>query len=194
MKDKYSDIVNELSDRELLFHLYVTQILLLVISIIAGWFLFDTFEDFSKLFIWDDLNIFLIGGVAGVIVVLLDVFLMRILPQKYYDDGGLNNRIFRSPSVLHIAFITFIVAISEEVLFRGVIQTNYGLVVSSLIFALVHYRYLFNWFLFLNVVLLSFFIGFIYYFTGNLLVTIFMHFIIDFLLGVSIKYRTQYNR
>ncbi|NRG43823.1 CPBP family intramembrane glutamic endopeptidase [Bacillus sp. CRN 9] len=194
MRDKYSDIVKELTDRELLFHLYLTQLLLLVISLILGFLLFDSFSDFTALFNWADINIIMIGGTAGIIVVLIDLALMRVLPSSYYDDGGLNNKIFRSPSLFQIAFITMLVAFSEEILFRGVIQTNFGLIVSSIIFALVHYRYLFNWFLFLNVVLLSFLIGFVYYFTENLVVTILMHFIIDFLLGMSIKYRNQYNR
>ncbi|MCM3180114.1 CPBP family intramembrane glutamic endopeptidase [Cytobacillus horneckiae] len=194
MRDKYSDIVKELTDRELLFHLYLTQLLLLVISLILGFLLFDSFSDFTALFKWADINIIIIGGTAGIIVVLIDLALMRVLPSSYYDDGGLNNKIFRSPSLFQIAFITMLVAFSEEILFRGVIQTNFGLIVSSIIFALVHYRYLFNWFLFLNVVLLSFLIGFVYYFTENLVVTILMHFIIDFLLGMSIKYRNQYNR
>ncbi|MBN6888387.1 CAAX protease family protein [Cytobacillus horneckiae] len=194
MRDKYSDIVKELTDRELLFHLYLTQLLLLVISLILGFLLFDSFSDFTALFNWADINIISIGGTAGIIVVLIDLALMRVLPSSYYDDGGLNNKIFRSPSLFQIAFIAMLVAFSEEILFRGVIQTNFGLIVSSIIFALVHYRYLFNWFLFLNVVLLSFLIGFVYYFTENLVVTILMHFIIDFLLGMSIKYRNQYNR
>lgn len=194
MRDKYSDIVKELTDRELLFHLYLTQLLLLVISLILGFLLFDSFSDFTALFNWADINIIIIGGTAGIIVVLIDLALMRVLPSSYYDDGGLNNKIFRSPSLFQIAFITMLVAFSEEILFRGVIQTHFGLIVSSIIFALVHYRYLFNWFLFLNVVLLSFLIGFVYYFTENLVVTILMHFIIDFLLGMSIKYRNQYNR
>lgn len=194
MRDKYSDIVKDLTDRELLFHLYLTQLLLLVISLILGFLLFDSFSDFTALFNWADINIISIGGTAGIIVVLIDLALMRVLPSSYYDDGGLNNKIFRSPSLFQIAFIAMLVAFSEEILFRGVIQTNFGLIVSSIIFALVHYRYLFNWFLFLNVVLLSFLIGFVYYFTENLVVTILMHFIIDFLLGMSIKYRNQYNR
>ena len=87
--------------------------------------------------------------------------------------------------------IAALVAISEEILFRGVIQTNTGLIISSIIFAVVHYRYLFNWFLFTNIILLSFLIGYIYLVTNNLVVTIVMHFFIDFILGLIIKFRTQ---
>ncbi|MBP2240712.1 membrane protease YdiL (CAAX protease family) [Cytobacillus eiseniae] len=191
MKNKHAEMIKELSDRELVFHLYLTQIILLTIAVILGMILFDDVGEFTQLFNWEDRNILLIGGGAGLVVVLLDFTLMKILPSSYYDDGGLNERIFRNRSISHIALMAAMISISEEILFRGIIQTNVGLVFASIIFAVIHYRYLFNWFLFLNIILLSFFIGYLYEVTGNLVVTIFMHFIIDFLLGVLIKYRNN---
>lgn len=191
MKNNYTEMIKEISNKELLFHLYLTQIILLTISFILGMILFDSFSEFLNLFQWNDHRIFLIGGVAGLAVVLLDFILMKVLPASYYDDGGLNERIFRNRNIVHIAFIAAIIAFCEELLFRGIIQTHVGLVVSSIIFAVVHYRYLFNWFLFLNIIVLSFFIGYLFLLTGNLLVTIFMHFIIDFLLGLLIKNRNN---
>jgi uncharacterized protein len=79
-------------------------------------------------------------------------------------------------------------------LFRGIIQTKVGLILASIIFAIIHYRYLFNWFLFINIVILSFFIGLIFDWTDNLAVTIIMHFVIDFLLGVYIKIKRPSRR
>ncbi|AGX05329.1 MULTISPECIES: CPBP family intramembrane glutamic endopeptidase [Bacillaceae] len=193
MKKKHMEIIKELSDKDLLFHLYATQLLLLAISAILGFILFNDFSSFFDLFFWEDLNILYIGAGAGIAVVLADLLLMKIVPASYYDDGGLNERIFRNRNPLHIAVIAAIVAFCEELLFRGVIQTHFGLLVSSIIFAAVHYRYLFNWFLFVNIIVLSFLIGIIYLKTGNLAVTIVMHFLIDFLLGISIRYRKQDN-
>ncbi|KOP83279.1 CPBP family intramembrane metalloprotease [Cytobacillus solani] len=191
MKNNYADMIKEISTKQLLFHLYFTQLILLTISLILGIILFDSLSEFLNLFQWNDYRIFLIGGVAGLAVVLLDLILMRILPASYYDDGGLNERIFRNRNIIHIAFIAAVVAFCEEVLFRGIIQTHVGLVFSSIIFAIVHYRYLFNWFLFVNIIVLSFFIGYLFLLTGNLWVTIFMHFIIDFLLGILIRNRNN---
>jgi uncharacterized protein len=193
MKKKHMEIIKELSDKDLLFHLYATQLLLLAISAILGFILFNDFSSFFDLFFWEDLNILYIGAGAGIAVVLADLLLMKIVPASYYDDGGLNERIFRNRNPLHIAVIAAIVAFCEELLFRGIIQTHFGLLVSSIIFAAVHYRYLFNWFLFINIIVLSFLIGIIYLKTGNLAVTIIMHFLIDFLLGISIRYRKQDN-
>jgi uncharacterized protein len=188
MKNKYNELIKGLTDRELLFHLYMTQIILLGITFILGILLFDHFSylhtiDFS------DVRILLIGVPAGAAVVIVDIVLMKLLPHSFYDDGGLNDRIFKNRSVIHIAWIAAFVAISEELLFRGVIQTKVGLILASLIFAIIHYRYLFNWFLFSNIVILSFFIGSLYEWSNNLALTIIMHFTIDFLLGLYIKYK-----
>jgi uncharacterized protein len=187
-KEQYSTLIRDLSDRQLLLHLYVTQVLLLVISTILGFLLFDSTSSFLQLFQWNDLKIVVVGGGIGIVVVLIDLVLTKKLPSSYYDDGGLNERIFQNRSVSHIALIASLVSVSEELLFRGILQTHFGLLISSALFALVHYRYLFNWFLFLNITLLSFLMGYIYSVTDNLLVTIVMHFVIDFLLGIYIKY------
>jgi uncharacterized protein len=188
MKRKYNHIITELTDKELLYHLYLTQVILLVISFILGAILFDHFSYLQNIDL-RDYHILTIGIPAGVIIVIADILLMKLLPASYYDDGGLNERIFKNRHVFHTFVIAFFVAFSEELLFRGIIQTKVGLIMASVIFAVIHYRYLFNWYLFLNIILLSFLIGFIYKWTGNLAVTIIMHFVIDFLLGVYIKFR-----
>ena len=188
MKKKYNELIKSLTDKELLLHLYMTQIILLAISFILGVILFDHFAYLNHLHL-KDFNIIVIGLPAGIAVVMIDLILMKYLPPSLYDDGGLNERIFKNRNILHILIIAAFVAFSEELLFRGIIQTKVGLLLASLIFAIVHYRYLFNWFLFLNIVGLSFVIGMIYEWTDNLAVTIMMHFVIDFLLGIYIKFR-----
>ena len=188
MKKKYNELIKNLTDKELLLHLYMTQIILLVISFILGFILFNHFSYLNHMH-FKDFNIVLIGIPSGAAVVIVDLILMKFLPSSFYDDGGLNERIFKHRNIFHIFIIAAIVAFSEELLFRGIIQTKVGLILASIIFAIIHYRYLFNWFLFLNIVVLSFFIGMIYEWTDNLAVTIVMHFIIDFLLGVYIKFR-----
>lgn len=187
MNKNYKELIDELSDKELLKHLYMTQVILVVLSLGIGYFLFDSLKSFLELFDWNDPFIWVIGVPAGLLIVCMDLIFMKFLPSSYFDDGGLNEKLFSNRKGWEILFIAAIVAISEEVLFRGIIQTHFGLIVSSVIFAVIHYRYLFNWFLFLNIILLSFFIGVIYEWTGNLLVTIAMHFVIDALLGFIIK-------
>ncbi|WP_251555242.1 CPBP family intramembrane glutamic endopeptidase [Neobacillus muris] len=188
MNNKYKELINSLTDRELLFHMYLTQWILLTVSFILGLILFDDFAYLNYIRLADP-KIITIGLVSGIAVVLLDILLMKWLPASYYDDGGLNDRIFRTRGCFHIFMIAAIVSFSEELLFRGIIQTKAGLLLASIIFAVVHYRYLFNWYLFLNIVSLSLLIGIIYEWSGNLAVTIMMHFVIDFLLGIYIKFK-----
>jgi len=189
MKKKYFELINGLTDKDLLFHLYMTQIILCVLSFLFGFIFFDHFSYLDKI-ILDDMHIFTIGIPAGIIIVMIDILLMKCLPSSLYDDGGLNERIFKNRNLFHIMIIALFVAFSEEMLFRGIIQTKVGLIFASIIFAIIHYRYLFNWFLFVNIVLLSFFIGVIFEWSDNLAVTIVMHFVIDFLLGVYIKFKS----
>jgi uncharacterized protein len=193
MKKKYFELINGLTDKDLLFHLYMTQVILCAISLILGFIFFGDFSYFNN-FNLKDFQIISIGIPAGIAVVIADILLMKWLPSSYYDDGGLNERIFKNRNVFHILIIALFVAFSEELLFRGIIQTKVGLILASIIFAIIHYRYLFNWFLFINIVILSFFIGLIFDWTGNLAVTIIMHFVIDFLLGVYIKIKRPSRR
>ncbi|CAH0345578.1 CPBP family intramembrane glutamic endopeptidase [Bacillus sp. CECT 9360] len=187
MKNKQAEIIKKLSDKELHINLLFTQVILLALSFILGVILFNDAASFIDLFQIRDWNILTVGGTAAIVVIGWDLFMMRILPESFQDDGGVNERIFKSLSYPMIFVVALLVAVSEEILFRGVIQTHLGLFWTSLIFALVHYRYLFNWYLFINITLLSFFIGILFEVTNNLLVTIFAHFLIDFILGIIVK-------
>ena len=183
MKNKQAEIIKSLTDEELYKQLVLTQVLLMMAAIIIGFFAFDDVGQFTALFKLDYQPLAL-GLMAGLVVVMLDLTGMKYLPPSYYDDGGINERVFQSLSVPRIFLLTALIAIGEEALFRGVIQANWGIWIASGIFAVIHVRYLSHWYLFLNICLLSLFIGYIFELTGNLLATILMHFIIDLLLGL----------
>ncbi|WP_175615074.1 CPBP family intramembrane glutamic endopeptidase [Piscibacillus halophilus] len=181
---KQADIVKELSNRELLLNLYFSQLIFIVIAFILSIFLFEDFLDLLNLFDWDVNEIVLYGLLPGLFVVFIDIILMKFLPEHYYDDGGINHRIFTSLNIPHIFLLALVVSLSEELLFRGVIQTSFGWMIASIIFALVHFRYLNKIVLLVSVLLLSFLIGYMYEITQNLLVPVVAHFTIDFLLGI----------
>jgi uncharacterized protein len=187
---KQGEIIKQLTKKQLTFHLFFTQIVLLTISFLLGIFLFEDWSTFGSQFRWTS-SIWTIGLTFGIIVVILDLVLMKYLPPGFYDDGGVNERIFSDRSTGEIALLAIVIAVSEEILFRGVIQFHLGLILSSIIFAVIHFRYWAHWFLILNIVVLSFWIGIIYELTGNLLVTIMMHFIIDFLLGLYMRFKVS---
>lgn len=85
----------------------MTQVILCVISLLLGFIFFDHFS-YLETIILDDSQIFTIGIPAGLIVVMLDVLLMKWSPSSYYDDGGLNERIFKNRNIFHIVLIAFL--------------------------------------------------------------------------------------
>ena len=194
MRNKQADQVKQLKDEELYRALIMTQMLLLLIASVLGFFIFDDIKEFFSLFDFYDSSIILVGIPAGLIVVIYDLISMKYLPQSFFDDGGINKRIFSSLNGRQIVLVVLIVSVVEELLFRGVIQTYVGLGMASFIFAIIHIRYLYNIYLFLNILLLSFFIGIVYEWTGNLLVTIVMHFTIDLILGFIINKQSSKSK
>lgn len=181
-------IIDQMSDDELYQSLIFSQFILFSLAITLSIFLFEQMSHWLELFIFDFEQIFYYGCLAGLLIVFIDLLLMSILPKKYFDDGGINERIFKNRSILQIFIIAFIVAVSEELLFRGIIQTVFGYFIASTLFALVHIRYLRKPVLLVSVFLISFYLGYLYKITGNLFVTIVAHFLVDFLLGLMIRY------
>lgn len=186
---KQSEIAKQLTDQELRKAVVFSQILLLLLSVILSFILFERFADWKNLFTVNLKEIVYFGIVPGIVIVLIDLIMISSLPNSYYDDGGINIRIFTNTSLPKIFLITLLVAVSEELLFRGVLQTTFGYLIASITFALVHVRYLRKPILLISVLLVSFVIGYIYIITGSLVVTITTHFLIDFLLGLLIRYK-----
>ncbi|SEA60397.1 hypothetical protein SAMN05421743_10676 [Thalassobacillus cyri] len=191
-KPKQSDLINTMSDKEVTFHLVLTQLIILSLSIIGSWLLFDSFWNGWITQLHPSVREILIYGIIpGLIVVAIDLILMKFVPAKYYDDGGINTKVFKSRSLLGIIGITLLVAISEEMLFRGVLHAEFGYFIASIIFAVMHIRYLKKFVLLISVLFVSFFIGYMYEITGNLLTTMAAHFIIDLLLAFYIRYKMR---
>ncbi|WP_010284296.1 CPBP family intramembrane glutamic endopeptidase [Bacillus timonensis] len=187
MGRRQADIIKQLPDKEIVFHLYLTQGILLIVSLALGLFLFDNWTSFIELWKWKDWNILFIGSAFALVVVFIDFLLMKWLPEAMYDDGGINERIFQKRSIPHIFILCLLISFSEEILFRGVIQTHFGLLIASMIFALLHVRYLYKWVLLTSVVLLSFLLGYIYEVYQNLWITVYAHFWIDFIFAVKLR-------
>ena len=188
MKNKQAELIKDLPDRILVMNVWLTQALVFGMAAVLGFFLLDGLSEFIALFNFMDRKIVTWGIGIGIAVVSADMLLARLVPKSWQDDGGINERIFRNLSITKIALLSLCVAVSEELLFRGVIQSQTNLWVASLLFAAIHYRYLHKPFLLVNVTSVSFLIGWVFEYTGhNLAVTIAIHFLIDFILGVQIR-------
>lgn len=188
---KQSDIIRQLSSADLKRSVLYTQLLLFSLSIVLSLFLFNTFTDWFKLFTLNVSEIFYYGVIPAFLIIIIDVILDKFIPNRFLDDGGINEKLFSGQSTFSIFIITATVAIAEELLFRGVIQSTFGYVFASLLFALIHIRYLKKPILLIVIIGLSFYIGYLFEVTQNLNVTITTHFLIDFILGLLIKYKTR---
>lgn len=182
--------VNELNDRTVLLNLYITQLLTLIIGIIILFFQSNhkilsmfTIQGGWKILIW--------GSLFALLVLGIDILISRWVPKEVSDDGGINQMLFGNRPVWHIALISLIVAICEEVLFRGAIQHAWGPYWTSILFAAIHIRYLQHLLMTGMVFSISYGLGWIYLQTGSLWTPIIAHFIIDLVMGCILRYSKE---
>ncbi len=181
--------VDEIDDRMLLINLYATQGLTLIIGIV--WLLFQRQNIIHLLALPSTLNVLWWGLGLAAAVVAVDLLISRWVPDEVSDDGGVNDRIFRMRPVWHIALISFVVAICEELLFRGAVQHAFGPYWTSIIFAAIHVRYLRHWIPTGLVFSISYGLGWIYIHSGSIWAPILAHFAIDLIMGLIIRFRRE---
>jgi membrane protease YdiL (CAAX protease family) len=181
--------VDEIDDRMLLINLYATQGLTLIIGIV--WLLFQRQNIIHLLSLPSTLNVLWWGLGLAAAVVAVDLLISRWVPDEVSDDGGVNDRIFRMRPVWHIALISFVVAICEELLFRGAVQHAFGPYWTSIIFAAIHVRYLRHWIPTGLVFSISYGLGWIYIQSGSIWAPIIAHFAIDLIMGLIIRFRRE---
>ncbi|MGM1046062.1 MAG: CPBP family intramembrane glutamic endopeptidase [Bacillota bacterium] len=180
---------HQLNDRLLLINLYLTQGLTLIVGLI--WILFQNRNPFQLLALPSNGQFALWGLGLALSMFLIDMILSRIVPENSMDDGGINEMLFRKRPVWHIVIIAFIVSVCEELLFRGAIQHAFGPYWTSILFALIHVRYLKHWIPTGWVFLSSYGLGYIYIESGTLWAPIICHFAIDLISGMVIRFRRK---
>ncbi|AIQ13536.1 CPBP family intramembrane glutamic endopeptidase [Paenibacillus durus] len=194
-KFKLSDIKvqkatpEQLTDRLLLINLYFTQGLTLIIGLI--WVLFQKRNPFQVLNFPESINFAAWGLGLAVIMLVVDFVLTYIVPEQTMDDGGINELLFRKRPLWHIVLIAAMVSICEELLFRGAIQYAFGPYWTSILFAIIHVRYLRHWIPTGWVFASSYGLGLIYIYSGTIWAPILCHFIIDLFSGLVIRYRRE---
>ncbi|EJL40961.1 hypothetical protein BAG01nite_01170 [Brevibacillus agri] len=117
------------------------------------------------------------GVAAG--IVLFSIAMETYLPRRWQDDGSINEKVFGAMSSSLTVLVCVIVGIGEEWLFRGVIQPFAGNAWTSLIFTLVHVRYLKKPLLIASVYGTSWLLGLLMDWHGSLWPPIVAHIAID---------------
>ncbi|MBM7542495.1 CPBP family intramembrane glutamic endopeptidase [Amphibacillus cookii] len=183
----FREIVEQLSAKQLRQAVYFTQ---LIITGCAGLLtIFYSYRgvEFSKFITFDWIELFYFSFIPAVIILTIDLLLYHYLPDKYLDDQGVNKKVFKDITLCELLLITAWIAIAEEWLFRLVIQSQFGIVVTMLTFIFLHTRYLKQPLLLINISCLSLGLSLIMELTGNILTVIVLHFLIDFGLGLYIR-------
>lgn len=181
--------VDELDDRTLLLNVYFTQALVLIIGLIIFWFERRFPTEIFTLPSWKTVVFW--GGAFAIVVFVVDISVTRFVPEDVLDDGGINQRIFGKLPLWHIVVLSFLVAVCEELLFRGAIQAAWGPYWTSILFAAIHFRYLRHWLMTGMVFGISYGLGWIYIQTGTLWTPIAAHFLIDLIMGCMLRYRRK---
>ncbi|MGG3311898.1 CPBP family intramembrane glutamic endopeptidase [Paenibacillus lautus] len=180
---------HQLNDRLLLINLYLTQALTLIAGLI--WILFQQRNPFGLFIIPKDIEFVYWGLGLAAAMLVVDFVLSRFVSEDSMDDGGINEMLFRKRPVWHIFVIALIVSICEELLFRGAIQHAFGPYWTSILFALIHVRYLKHWLPTGWVFLSSYGLGYVYIQTGTIWAPTLCHFLIDFISGMLIRFRRK---
>jgi uncharacterized protein len=117
-----------------------------------------------------------LGTVTAVVTVALGLLAYRLLPALRQIAGELAPRLVDGAERGSLILVSVFSAVGEETFFRGAVQQEFGIVVASLLFGLVHVgpdrRYLL-WTLW--AVLAGFLFGGLYDLTGGLLAPILAH-------------------
>lgn len=173
--------------KQVLYSFYITQLLLFAISVIVLWWQGKRMGNF---FSFDDIHMWVWGIGAGLIILMIEAVLMARVPESWLDDGGINQLLFEDRSWVHVLMIAMIAAVSEEMFFRGVLQEWLGIWVTSVIFVLLHTRYLKKWLLVAFVFVISMGLGMLVEYCNDLAPAIIAHGLVDFVLGLHIRNRS----
>lgn len=178
-----------LTERLLLINMYITQGLTLIIGLI--WILLQKRNPIHVLNFPESGHFVAWGLGLAAIMLAVDFLLTYVVPEESMDDGGINQLLFGKRPLWHIVLIAAVVSICEELLFRGAVQHSFGPYWTSILFAVIHVRYLRHWIPTGWVFLSSYGLGYIYIHSGSLWAPILCHFFIDLFSGLVIRYRRE---
>lgn len=180
-------VITDLSRKELVLQAYISQILMLFL--IAGFiYLFpNQLESVFHIQIVDIWQAFVWGSTLAFLILIGEWMIQKKLGSETLEDDGLNHMLFSQMGYVHMVWFCLIVSVIEEILFRAILQSLLGLFGASLIFALVHVRYLKKPILLTVITVVSFLLGLLFLFTENILAPIAAHFVINLVSGIYIR-------
>ncbi|GAB1531099.1 MULTISPECIES: lysostaphin resistance A-like protein [Brevibacillus] len=145
---------------------------------------------------WDaTLSLFTLPGWNAVLwavfvaagIIIASIVMDRYLPKRWQDDNSINEKVFGAMLPSTTILVCMVVGVGEEWLFRGVIQSLAGNFWSSLIFTLIHVRYLKKPLMIISVFGTSLILGLLFSHYQSLWPSIVAHILIDVMLAFYLQ-------
>lgn len=170
-----------LDKRLLLKAAFLSQTVIFLTGLAVLWFFYvRRGVSWESLFKLDNVGlVFGYGTLLAVGLVIMQILLVTLVPHKKLLDDG-TNKIFYTFSYPILALLMSFGAIAEELLFRVAIQPGFGIVLTSVLFAAIHVRYLKKWILLLGTFVMSLALGWLYEVTQIIWAPIWAHFLVNF--------------
>ena len=181
----------EFSRQKLLIVAFLSEGLALLIALLLGLLLdVDLFPltDNALHDVW-------IGTVAALFPLLMFILSLTRIAEKISLFKSLKRTmitqvrpLFANARFIDLVLISLIAGFAEEMLFRGILQVKFGIIVASIIFGLAHSvtpAYV------LIATVMGFYIGYVFKGSGNILVPIQLHFIYDLLALIYLRYSVK---
>jgi membrane protease YdiL (CAAX protease family) len=180
----------EIKQKELIMTVVVIESLLFIFACVLGYFTrinqFSLIKfDIQSLF-YSVLFTLILLGTSFLAINILSKYIkfFKNLKHAYDEIAPISANISFGGALIISLFSGF----AEEFLFRGVLQSLFGLIIASIIFGLFHVSSKKTLSYGLYTIIIGFYFGFLYYFTGNLLVPIIVHCLNNFLSLFYMRY------
>ena len=170
----------------LLINIFLSQTIILIVALVLKKLLVNDISLQTIFTLNLSLPNFIVLGLGSSALLLLQLLFHKYLPQeKLFDE--INSILLEKFPLPVLALIFFGSAIVEELLFRGIVQNILGIWLASLLFSLIHVRYLKKIYILIEVYLMGLILGFSYHLTLSLWIPILSHFTINFVTAFLIK-------
>lgn len=125
--------------------------------------------------------------IIGYLSMVLGLFLLtKLRPPEYFYDEAVD-LLMKSLNMGQLLIVFIIGGVAEELVFRGIVQVWIGLIPSSIVFMLIHIRYLKKPLMALGTLCLSLILGGLYIVTGSIWPCIIAHIAINMTTAWAIK-------
>ncbi|OGI04403.1 MAG: hypothetical protein A2287_06560 [Candidatus Melainabacteria bacterium RIFOXYA12_FULL_32_12] len=182
--------INEIKQKELILLILTLEGGLFLIALLWGYL--AKINPFNKIY-FDYADIF--WAIIGAVFILLINYvsineLSKLIPffrnlKDAYNDIAYLAANVSLPGALVIALIS---GFAEEFFFRGILQQQFGIVIASVVFGLFHIGNAKTLYYGIYAVIIGFYLGWLFIFTGNLLVPIIVHVLNNFIALPYMRY------